>query len=159
MLDIDDFDKLSEVSFNSNEKEFIEVISWDTESNESDLNLDDENYRMFNKYREKYMLDDDQSQNSQRGEPDDGEAMFSKHYDYDFHNFKRNYKLKNSIYTGIQEMNLKERGSKITGLDLATDHTMDAKKSAQQNQNEEFNDDNGSYDYEMIEERSFKAHE
>ena len=61
VVDIDNFDKISEVSFNSNEKEFIEVISWDTESNESDLNLDDENYRMFNKYKDKYMLDDDGS--------------------------------------------------------------------------------------------------
>ena len=35
------------VSFDSNEKDFLETISWDTESGEEDLQVDDGNFKLF----------------------------------------------------------------------------------------------------------------
>ena len=47
-----DQDDDSSVSFDSNEQDFIENVSWDTESDDSDLNLDDENLKAFSDYKD-----------------------------------------------------------------------------------------------------------
>jgi hypothetical protein len=146
---------MSEVSFDSNERDFMEEISWDTESEDMDFKIDDDNFQQFVEFK-RSDLNDNISQESPkpsfntRSNSGSRHQQFNRIYDYDFHNFNRHYVLPIDpfINRARRQRKNKEEKDKIYQQERA--------QSVESMPISEDSDDRDSFQFELYEDEKYR---
>ena len=143
-------DQEDKVSFTSDEREFLENQSWDTESDVADAEEDDNLIKQYFQDNDMNNQEDFNSQNSGANEVniEDQEREFETFYDYKMHSFRKTYCQENPGYTWNKKNRRRERKERQSihhGSDLVESKNRSKKQSIVGDDSEGSGD---GYDYE-----------
>ena len=150
--DMEMIEEEGDQEMDSDEREFVENISWDTESDPADVEGDDELIKQHfqDKDHNQFSQDDINSdlEGAAKNQEDDQEMEFGEFFNYQLHAFKKKYRTLNSGYTQWKFKQQRQRQSESEPSLLSKDQILDEDSVGRD-----------SYDYELYEEKLYSEHQ